>query len=1829
MIARVLAGLLVVLGASTARADFAYEVYSGTWSALPDFSTLTSVDSGTSTVIEEAVTTLTEDFGLVFTIQIDVPTTGDYEFYTRSDDGSILYVDGAPVVNNDGLHAPATVANSVTLSAGLHDLRVEFFERSGGEVLEVGYRTGNPTYEPIPADGQLVYYGSNESTFGRWGPVIQWPHIAISAANLPDGRILSWSSTETNAFPSGPTFTHATVFDPTDESFLNADSNFHDMFCAGISTLEDGTILASGGNPSDRRTSSFDPGTLVWSPRADMIDRRWYATNVTMPDNRVFASFGKDAGNRSELYDPATNTWTATPNANMQTLVTEQNAIQSAPNPTGALNHEWWSHLTVAPQGDLMMAGPTQTWHRFDPIGGAPNVDLGWMIGDSPRMYGNAVNYDAGKMMLIGGADRRANPPTTVNNVYLIDLNGPAPDLTQGAPMIHPRALSNSVVLPDGKVLVIGGNTVAKIFSDQGSVLPAELYDPATDSWQLMDSLTIPRNYHSTALLLKDGRVLSAGGGACGGCSANHLDGQIFSPPYLFESDDSPAARPTLSVPANAVVKAGEDLVVTASPDTTAFSIVRLSGTTHHLNTDQRFLPLGHVDNGDGTFTVSFPANPNVLIVGNYWLFALDSDGTPSIGETINVQRQQIVLPEPDGGVYVSDLVWASETNGLGPAERDRSNGGSGVADGVPIMLDGVPYAKGVGVHAFSEIDIHLDGLYDRFFSRIGLDDERDGLCGDVAFEVDVDQTNVFASGAFTDTSPTEVVDLDVAGADWLTLRVIDNGDPCGDSADWADARLVPTVFPGYRYYRFTPTKLRNDAGADSVQLAELSVYQGAGRLLAYAATNPGGDNGSQNSAGRANDADTGTRWRDENRQPLVLDMGQNVEIDFYTITTANNASDRDPVRWLFEGSEDGVGWVVLDDQTGADYPTPTSRRTEISQISISSLTPVVPLPDSPRHSTTLLVEDTPVGDRIWNVNPDNDTVSVIDEAGTLLAEIPVGDEPWSLAKQPGVDRIFVTNKRSASITVIDTVLLDVDHTFALPRASGPHGIAFSGDGNHYFVVLEASRLLQKRQASNHALADSLVLPGVPRQLSMRYDDSQLLVSNFITPPVPDEHTVAPDVANGAGQVFSVDPASMTLNATIGLPHDGRSQSEVQGPGLPNYLGAPVVSFDEQFAYVPSKKDNIQTGLLRGMPGMTFESTVRANTSRILLSTGSEDPLFRVDHDNSSVATSAALSGDDRYLFVTLETSRELAVYDVQGGFQLMRLPTGRAPQSVALSTDGSRAYVHNFLDRSVSRFDLTEMLQKHLPTTNVLPLVSVVGSESLAGNLLLGKQHFYDAADDRIALDNYISCASCHRDGDSDGRVWDLGQFGEGLRKTIDLRGRGGPEHGPLHWTGNFDEVHDFEIQIRSLNFGQGFLTPAQFAAAGDPLGPSKAGLSPDLDALAAWVDSLADPAESPFRPSGGSMSTSAQAGQAEFVAQDCVRCHSAPALTDSPSDARHDVGTIDAASGQRLNGPLDGFDTPGLLGSWRRPPFLHDGEAQTMEAAIVSHTEFSGLPAGAVIDLASFLREAEVGDLAALGDDDGDGTVNLNDPDPADPCNPDAFVPVCPRDSDGDGLSDFSETALADGDGDGIPDYLESASADADADGTSDQDDPANADACVPEVFVAACAQDSDGDGVPDVAEGQTTDGDGDGIPDYLESSTADSDGDGVPDQDDAGNDDGCVPEVFVATCGLDTDGDGETDFVETALADADGDGTPDYLESMVLDADLDGVVDELDPANLDDCVPDPVVCGQPAPPEVPVSGPWARMLLVAMLAIAGSGLGRRRIRSGPDASGPRGGR
>ena len=201
------------------------------------------------------------------------------------------------------------------------------------------------------------------------------------------------------------------------------------------------------------------------------------------------------------------------------------------------------------------------------------------------------------------------------------------------------------------------------------------------------------------------------------------------------------------------------------------------------------------------------------------------------------------------------------------------------------------------------------------------------------------------------------------------------------------------------------------------------------------------------------------------------------------------------------------------------------------------------------------------------------------------------------------------------------------------------------------------------------------------------------------------------------------------------------------------------------------------------------------------------------------------------------------------------------------------------------------------------------------------------------------MSCASCHNDGGHDGRVWDLTAQGEGLRNTIALRGRAGMGQGFLHWSNNFDEVQDFEGQIRALAGGTGLMS----GSASAPLGTSKAGLSADLDALAAYVASLNAFAPAPARPSASSLSANAAAGKAVFTAMNCAACHSGAAFTGSGLNTSVDVGTIKPSSGSRLSGSLTGIDIPTLRDVWASAPYLHDGSAPTLEAAVRAHTNVS----------------------------------------------------------------------------------------------------------------------------------------------------------------------------------------------------------------------------------------------------------------------------------------------
>ncbi|HKA14605.1 MAG TPA: PA14 domain-containing protein, partial [Myxococcota bacterium] len=557
--------LLLLILAEPASADFAYSVYQGAWTSLPNFDALTPVATGTSSVIDLSVTSLADNFGLQFIGTLTVAQQGTYLFSTTSDDGSDLRINNQTVVDNDGLHGSHEEQGTIELAPGTYSLRVRFFQATEAKVLQIRYAPPGGSLRPIPANG-LPLPPPDPHQVGAWGPVIPWPHIAISAAALPNGRVLTWSSDETNDISSGTgtQFSYSALFDPTTQAFQTTNNPTHDMFCAGVSTLEDGRIVASGGNPTNTRTSAFDPQTLTWSALANMNFGRWYSTNLTLPSNEIFATFANGSGNTSERYSPVANTWAQTTGADMQDLLNEQNA-ENGQNPVNtASDLQWFGQLAVTPDGRIIHGGPTQTWHLFDPRGSGAVQSLGQPTGTRTRMWGNVVTYGAGKVLLLGGSDRTQNPAST-KAVYKIDLNGPSPVISSAAAMAWPRAFHNSVTLPTGEILVVGGNTSGATYDDRSAVYAAEIWNPDTNQWRTAPWMDVARTYHSTALLLQDGRVLSAGGGGCGnGCAENHLDGQIYTPPYLYASDGTLASRPAITA-APAIGEAGESIHVDAS----------------------------------------------------------------------------------------------------------------------------------------------------------------------------------------------------------------------------------------------------------------------------------------------------------------------------------------------------------------------------------------------------------------------------------------------------------------------------------------------------------------------------------------------------------------------------------------------------------------------------------------------------------------------------------------------------------------------------------------------------------------------------------------------------------------------------------------------------------------------------------------------------------------------------------------------------------------------------------------------------------------------------------------------------------------------------------------------------------------------------------------------------------------------------------------------------------------------------------------------------------------------------------------------------------------
>ena len=347
----------------------------------------------------------------------------------------------------------------------------------------------------LPASNSSPQPAGPSSTAGQWSPVRSWPHVPVSAAVLPNGKLLTYSGQEVRHWPGTATRTRWTVYDPATDTFDTDTYNDHEMFCAALVMRADGRLQTTGGRYTIEHSSIYDWRTNQWTRAKSMFGRRWYNTSVAMPDGEVLAFSGTGSPNQVEEYDEQNDSWRILGGLNW--------------TPIGSVRRNW-PHVMVAPDGRLFHFGHTEDMHWVDPSGNGALISTNLTVpGSKDGEEAGFVMYDIGKVLVPGGYVSSTNRSAS-DAAFTVDFNvDPVQVQTIPGGMVEARQFANCVVLPNGEVLLLGGNSQGRKFTDIGGMTSVELWNPDTGQFRLVAPMAVPRGYHSTALLLPDGaRVL-------------------------------------------------------------------------------------------------------------------------------------------------------------------------------------------------------------------------------------------------------------------------------------------------------------------------------------------------------------------------------------------------------------------------------------------------------------------------------------------------------------------------------------------------------------------------------------------------------------------------------------------------------------------------------------------------------------------------------------------------------------------------------------------------------------------------------------------------------------------------------------------------------------------------------------------------------------------------------------------------------------------------------------------------------------------------------------------------------------------------------------------------------------------------------------------------------------------------------------------------------------------------------------------------------------------------------------------------------------------------
>lgn len=512
------------------------------------------------------------------------------------------------------------------------------------------------------SDGSASMYGSGSAApppppppppsadqVGSWSSLLDWPIVAAHSILMRNNQVLimdGWVA-------PNPTY----VFDPSTNALTPKTNPFGlDIFCSGHAPLSDGRVIIAGGHGFGsvigiNATSVFDPANNSWKAGPSMNFARWYPSVTRLGDGRLVAISGNITAttwaDTPEIYDPVSNAWSQMSGVN-----------------TSQVHEEEYPLSFLLPNGKILtIAASAGRSYLLDPI-----VPSWAAVGGATLYNGSAVMYLPGKILYSGGGTPLNSTSAAQSTAQTLDLTAGNPTWQAAGTMNAARYAHTLTVLPDGKVLAIGGGTTMNQSDVAGGELSAEQWDPTTGQWTKLASMAVPRVYHSTAVLLPDGRVLSAGGGrAEGTTSPAELNAQYYSPPYLFKG-----ARPSItSAPSTASLGSTVSVVTPDAASIASVSLISLAADTHTLDMNQHFVPLAF-SQGSGLLNVTMPGAASVAPPGDYMLFLVNGSGVPSVASLIQITRSappSVAVTSPVAGTVSGTAVTlaanASDPNGI------------------------------------------------------------------------------------------------------------------------------------------------------------------------------------------------------------------------------------------------------------------------------------------------------------------------------------------------------------------------------------------------------------------------------------------------------------------------------------------------------------------------------------------------------------------------------------------------------------------------------------------------------------------------------------------------------------------------------------------------------------------------------------------------------------------------------------------------------------------------------------------------------------------------------------------------------------------------------------------------------------------------------------------------------------------------------------------------------------------------------------------------------------------------------------------------------------